>query len=175
MKLRHLLALFILPVLTGVVSAQVTARIAVVDVDRIISESEPGKAATKKLQAVHATRAAAVKRLQDEVEQLNKQLNQLMQKNPSPSSSAISALQSKLQDKQTAAERAARDADQELGTLRDKELQALQARIKPVVDNYAKETGTVAILNKFQSGLVFAADSIDITDELIQRLNRAQP
>ncbi|MGZ8797026.1 MAG: OmpH family outer membrane protein, partial [Thermoanaerobaculia bacterium] len=54
---------------------------------------------------------------------------------------------------------------------RDRELQALEARIKPIIDGIGKEMGLAAIFNKFESGLVYASDAIDITDTVIKRFN----
>jgi len=54
-------------------------------------------------------------------------------------------------------------------------LQALEAKIKPVIDGIGKEMGLAAIFNKFESGLVYASETIDITDTVIKRFNEAQP
>ena len=56
---------------------------------------------------------------------------------------------------------------------RDKELLTLENKIKPVIDQLGKEMGLAAILNKFESGLVYASDAIDITDTVIKRFNDA--
>ena len=54
-----------------------------------------------------------------------------------------------------------------------KELQALQAKILPVIDQIGKEMGVAAIFNKFESGLVYASDAIDITDTVVKRFDTA--
>ena len=70
-------------------------------------------------------------------------------------------------------QRYAQDADREIGEARDRELQALEAKIKPVIDGIGKEMGIAAIFNKFESGLVYASEAIDITDTVIKRFNDA--
>ena len=50
-------------------------------------------------------------------------------------------------------------------------LQDLEAKIKPVIDAVGKEMGLAAIFNKFESGLVYASDAIDITDTVIKRFS----
>jgi len=70
-------------------------------------------------------------------------------------------------------QRYAQDADREVGEARDRELQALEAKIKPVIDAIGKEMGIAVIFNKFESGLVYASDAIDITDTVIKRFNDA--
>ena len=47
-------------------------------------------------------------------------------------------------------------------------------KIMPVVDQIGKEMGLAAIFNKFESGLIYASDAIDITDVVIKRFNDAQ-
>ena len=54
-----------------------------------------------------------------------------------------------------------------------RELVALEAKIKPVIDAIGKEMGLAAIFNKFESGLVYASDAIDVTDTVIKRFNDA--
>ncbi len=44
----------------------------------------------------------------------------------------------------------------------------------PVIDDIGKERGLTLIFDKFQSGLVYAADEVDITDDVIQRFNTTQ-
>ncbi len=41
----------------------------------------------------------------------------------------------------------------------------------PVIDAFGKEMGYTAIFNKFNSGFLFAADDVDITNSFIQRFN----
>ena len=78
-----------------------------------------------------------------------------------------------LSDKKIAMQRFAQDADREVGEARDRALMELEGKIKPVIDQIGKEMGLAAIFNKFESGLVYASDAIDITDTVIQRFNGA--
>jgi Skp family chaperone for outer membrane proteins len=41
----------------------------------------------------------------------------------------------------------------------------------PIINTLGKEGGYTLIFNKFQSGLVYADEAIDITDLVIQRLD----
>ena len=76
-----------------------------------------------------------------------------------------------LSDKKIAAQRFAQDAEREMGEARDRALLELENKIKPVIDPIGKEMGLAAIFNKFESGLVYASDAIDITDTVIKRFN----
>jgi outer membrane protein len=80
-----------------------------------------------------------------------------------------------IQDKQTAMQRYAQDADKEVTEARDKALQELDGKIKPIIDGIGKEMGLAAIFNKFESGLIYASDAIDITETVIKRFNESSP
>ena len=85
----------------------------------------------------------------------------------------LTDLQKQLSDKKISMQRYAQDADREVGEARDRELAALEQKIKPVIDSIGKEMGLAAIFNKFESGLVYASEAIDITDTVIKRFNDA--
>lgn len=68
-------------------------------------------------------------------------------------------------------ERLQQDVQQELG-LRQNELTAgITQMVAQIIDTMAAEEGYTLIFNRLQSGLVFVAATLDITDEIIQRIN----
>jgi len=144
------------------------ARIAVVDVQKVLTASNIGKVAYEKLKKMQDDRMQKAKLMDDEVRKLDAQLAA----NKSTMNAAqLSDLQRQLADKRTTMQRYAKDADREITDARDRELQALDIRVKPIIDTIGKEMGLAAIFNKFESGLVYASDAIDITDVVIKRLN----
>ena len=68
-------------------------------------------------------------------------------------------------------QRYAQDADREVSEARDRTLLELEGKIKPVIDALGKEMGLAVIFNKFESGLVYASEAIDLTETVIQRFN----
>lgn len=148
------------------------ARVAVIDVQKVLTQSTSGKAAYEKLKTLQEERIAKAKALDDDAKKLEQEIGT---KRLSLSEDKLAEMQKQLADKRIAIQRYAQDADREIGEARDRELQALEARIKPVIDGIGKEMGLAAIFNKFESGLVYAADAIDITDTVIQRFNAAAP
>ena len=152
------------------VFAQTSApmRLAVIDVQRVLSTSVAGKAAQEKLKKLQDQKMAQAQKLQDEAKALDTEINT---KKLSLSEDKLADLQKQLADKQVALQRFGQDADKELGEARDKELLALENKIKPVIDQIGKEMGLAVIFNKFESGLVYASDAIDITDTVIKRFN----
>jgi outer membrane protein len=146
------------------------ARVAVIDVQRVLGTSAAGKAATEKLKKMQDDRIARAKALDEEIQKLDADINS---KKLSLSEDKITEMQKQLSDKKIAAQRFAQDAEREMGEARDRELLALENKIKPVIDQIGKEQGLAAIFNKFESGLVYASEAIDITETVIKRFNEA--
>lgn len=81
------------------------------------------------------------------------------------------ALQKQYQEKAIAFKRFQDDAQRALEEAQKKELEELQKRVMPVISQIGKERGFTLVFNKFQSGLVFADESVDITDDVLKRFN----
>ena len=153
--------------------AQTTpARVAVIDVQKVLTQSTAGKASYEKLKKMQEDRIERAKTMDEELRKLDADI---ATKRISLSEDKLAELQKTLADKRINMQRYAQDADREIGEARDRELQALEAKIKPIIDGIGKEMGLAAIFNKFESGLVYASEAIDITDTVIQRFNAAQP
>jgi outer membrane protein len=146
-------------------------RLAVIDVQKVLTQSTAGKAAYDKLKKMQDDRVEKAKQMDDELRKLDADINT---KKLSLSEDKITDMQKQLADKRISMQRYAQDADREIGEARDRELQALEAKIKPVIDGIGKEMGIAVIFNKFESGLVYASDAIDITDAVVKRFNEAQ-
>jgi outer membrane protein len=148
------------------------ARVAVIDVQKVLTQSTAGKAAYDKLKKMQDDRVEKAKSMDEELRKLDADINT---KKISLSEDKLTEMQKQLADKRISMQRYAQDADREIGEARDRELQALEVKIKPVIDAIGKEMGIAAIFNKFESGLVYASEAIDITDTVIKRFNEANP
>jgi len=143
-------------------------KIGVINVERLVQESALGKEAFNR-----------VKRLNDqkkeEADKLSKELRDMEQKLADQGSSLADdkreSLQKTYQEKAIAFKRFQDDANRDLETAQKKELADLEKRVFPVINQVGKEKGFTIILNKFQSGLVYADDSVDITDEVLKVFN----
>jgi outer membrane protein len=151
---------------TPATAQAVPTRIGVVDFQKVLTESAPGKASLAKLSALQNDRIAKAKALNDEMRKLDTDA-----KNPALTPAQRSTAEQRLAEKQIAIKRFAEDADKEIGTARDRELVALQGRLKPIIDTVGREMTMAAIFNKFESGLIYANDAIDITNAIITRFN----
>lgn len=147
-------------------------RMAVIDVQKVLQSSTAGKAAYERLKKMQDDRVARAQKMDEEAKALENDINT---KKLSLSEDKLTEMAKQLSDKKIAMQRYAQDADREVGEARDKELAALEVKIKPVIDAIGKEMGLAAIFNKFESGLVYASDAIDITDSVIKRFDTANP
>ena len=145
-------------------------RIAVIDVQKVLTQSTAGRAATAKIKQLQDGRLARAKVLDEELRKLNADLAAA---GITPARRAD--LDRQIADKRIAMQRFAEDADKEIATTRNRELLALETRIKPIVDGVGKEMGLAAIFNKFESGLVYVNNALDITDTVVTRFNAATP
>ena len=148
------------------------SRVAVIDGQKVLAQSNLGKAAFDKLKKMQEDRIEKAKQMDEELRKLDADLNT---KKLSLSEDKIGELQKNIADKRISMQRYAQDADREVGEARDRELMALETKIKPVIDTLGKEMGLAAIFNKFESGLIYAAEAIDITDTVVKRFNEANP
>lgn len=150
--------------------AQTTApsRVAVINVQRVLTESEAGKAALEKLRKSQEERTARLKKMDDDIRAVD---TELAQKRLSLSPQKIEEMQKQIADRKIVLQRAAQDAERELQEMRDAELKSMEAQILPLIDEIGKEQGFAAIFNKFESGLVYASPAIEITDTVIKRYN----
>lgn len=169
---KFLVAVAVAALATPMFAQSTPARIAVIDVQKVLTQSTAGKAAYDKLKKMQDDRVEKAKQMDEEMRKLDSDIST---KRLSLSEDKLAEMQKQLADKRINMQRYAQDADREIGEARDRELQALEAKIKPVIDALGKEMGIAAIFNKFESGLVYASDAIDITDTVIKRFNEANP
>jgi outer membrane protein len=145
-------------------------RVAVVDVQKVLTQSSAGKVAYEKLKKMQEDRLNKAKQMDEEAKKLE---SDLATKRISLAEDKLAEMTKQLADKKIAMQRYAQDADREIGEARDRELQALQVKIEPVIDALGKEMGLALIFNKFESGLVYASEAVEITDTVIKRFNEA--
>ncbi|HEY5611394.1 MAG TPA: OmpH family outer membrane protein [Thermoanaerobaculia bacterium] len=144
------------------------ARVAVIEVSKVLSQSNAGKAALDRLRKLQEEKASRAKKMDEELKALD---GQIKQKQMSLTEEKLAELRKQFSERGVALERFAQDAERELGQARDQSLKELEKQLMPVINTIGKEMGFAAIFNKYESGLVYAADAIDITDVVIKRFN----
>lgn len=145
-----------------------TYRIGVINVERLVQESALGKEAFSRVKKLNDQK-------KDEGDKLSKELRDMEQKLADQGSALADdkreALQKTYQEKAIAFKRFQDDANRDLEAAQKKELGELERRVFPVINQVGKEKGFTLIFNKFQSGLVYADDAVDITDDVLKIFN----
>ena len=143
-------------------------KLGVIEVQRVVQESAVGKESLARVQKLQQAK-------QDELTRRQKELRDLEQKiqeqGKSLSEDAMDKLQKDYQAKALDLKRFQDDAQRELEEAQRKELGELEKRIMPVIDAVAKEQGYTLVFNKFQSGLLYADTTLDVTDAVITKFN----
>jgi len=151
--------------------AAAQVKVAVIDVQRVVTESDPGKEVMQKLRSISDAKAQQGQALQQELATLQDQFNK---QRFTVSETRQAEMSKEIEDKQIAIRRFQDDAQRELQDAQRRELGGLEERILPIINQVGQEQGLTLIFNKFQSGLVYADETVDITDAVIQRFNTSQ-
>ena len=143
-------------------------KIGVINVERLVQESALGKEAFGRVKKLNDVK-------KDEADKLQKELRDMEEKLAAQGSAMADdkrdQLQKTYQEKAIAFKRFQDDANRELETAQKKELSELERRVFPVINQVGKEKGYTLIFNKFQSGLVYADDAVDLTDDVLKVFN----
>lgn len=148
------------------------AKWAFVVLQRIANESAEGKAATAQIQALQQKKAT-------ELNEKNKQLQGIQAKIEKEASvmsvTAQSDLAKQAERLNTEIQRFTQDAQQELTELQEQLRLQFEARVQPVLDEVRQEKGLHFIFNGPDSGLVAADPGLDISLDVIKKLDAAKP
>lgn len=156
--------------LPGLAQSGAPTRVAVINVQRVLLESNQGKVAREKLEKVALQKQEKAQAMRTEIENLEKEIST---KRLSLSQDKLEEMTKAYDEKKISLQRFAQDADRELKTEEQKTLIELEKSIRPVIDQIGKEMGFALIFNKLESGLVYASDAVEITDMVIKRYNDA--
>ena len=146
---------------------------AFVVLQRIANESADGKTATTRIQALQQKKAAE---LTDKQKQLQtraaeaREGSERAQQRPPPAS-----CRSRSSGCQVEIQRFTQDAQAEVQELQQQLQQEFQVRLEPVLQEIGKEKGLHFIFNGPDAGLVWADASLDISADVIKKLDAAKP
>jgi len=143
-------------------------KIAVIDTDEVVRASAAGKQAMTELDALRQRKTTEGEAMTQQIQDLQKRLTE---GRLSLSEEKLAELQKEYEDKAIALRRFEDDANRELTKKRQEVLSALDSKVMPVINAYGAEQGYDLIFRKFDSGLIFASDAVDITDEIIRRVD----
>lgn len=148
------------------------AKVAYVVLQRIANESADGRVATTRIQALQQKKAA-------ELNERNKQLTTMQQKLEKEgsvmSASVAGELQKNIEKATLEVQRFTQDAQAEVQELQQALQQEFQQRLEPVLQQVATDMGLQFVFNGPDAGLVWADAALDISAEVIKKLDSAKP
>lgn len=153
------------------VSAQtIGPKIGVIDVNRVVAESALGKEVFARLKKLQEAKIEEAKKREKELKDLEQKVSD---QKFTLAEDKLAALQKDYQQKAIDFKRFQDDAERELREAEQRELRELEKKIMPVVSTIGREENFALLFNKFQSGLVYADDAVDVTEVVIKRFNAA--
>ena len=172
-------------------SVPTDAKFAYVDIQRVATESTDGQAANARVQELSEQKIAEIDAknadMQGRIDGLNAQLEEqqtkLQQGQNVMSSEARLNLQREIsrlqvdvqrstQDSQAEMERFTQDAEAEVQQLQQELQIEFQQKLVPVIDQVAADKQLSFIFSAGEGGLIWADTALDITQELIDKLNQ---
>jgi outer membrane protein len=165
--------LALLAALCAPAAAQQAARplkIGVIDPERIVQESARGKQAIERLNKERDQRLAEGNRMRQEIADLQKRMND---GRLSLGQDKLKQLNDEIEEKTIGIQRYGENAQREMQKLEQELMDPIEQQILRVINQVGEEQGFTLIFKKFQSGLVFADESVDLTPAVIQRFDTA--
>ena len=139
--------------------------LAVIDVQRLLTESIAGKEALEELRKLRDQRQSE---MQDQQREITDYRSRIAEGRLSLSTEKLQELEKTLEERVITFGRFQDDADRELQKKRDEAFGEIEQQIMPIIVKAGAEMGFTAIFNKYQSGLLFAKETIDVTDEVLK-------
>lgn len=157
-------------------SAQTSAptKVGIINIQQAIISTSDGQKAAKELEEKSAPKKKDLERLQAEINSLRDQLNKMSSVG---SDDQKRKLMGDIDAKTKSFNRQVEDAQAELDQEQGRVLNELGGRMLAVLDKYAKDNGYAVILDvsSQQTPVLFAANSIDVTREVVDLYNKNAP
>jgi outer membrane protein len=147
-------------------------KVAVIDTEKILLGSNTGKKALADLKKLQEQKETEGRNMQQEIKDLQ---GKLTDGRLSLSQDKLTEMEKQLDDKVVALRRFQEDANSDLTKMRDQVLAQIDQKVMPVINQIGKDMGYTLIFRKFESGLIYADEAVDITTTVIQRLDAANP
>ena len=154
--------------LLGADAALAQQKIGVIDVSRILQDSDAGKAAITRLEEAGKAKEQELMAQKKEFDDLQARYSETRL---TLAEDKLAEMQKQIEDMTIDLRRAQDDAQREFQKLQTEAFGEIERQVLPIINAVGKEMGFSLIFNKFESGLVYADDAVDMTDLVIQRFN----
>jgi len=155
-------------------SAPAAAKIGVLSLRQAIVNTAEGKQASAELQSQFAPR-------QNEIEAMNKQINDLRQRLQAGQNTLSQDEQARLQRQGEALakqlQRKQEDFQEDVNAAQQEAFDRIGRKMMDVLDRYSRENGYVAVFDSSAqaSPIIYAANTIDVTQDMIKLYDQAYP
>ncbi len=141
-------------------------KVGVFDGERVLAESEAGQEAVALLNQLQEQRVVELQAQQAEINTLRQQALAA-----TVGTAEAAQLERQMEDRTLQYQRLEQDVQQELGQRQAELVEPITVIVRQIIDTLGREEGYSLIFNISQSGLVYFDPIIDVTDEIIRRVN----
>ncbi len=180
MRVMRVMKRCVLPAAVGMVlvfsgtarAQQAATKLAIMDVQRAISQSNDGQQAAKEITERFGPTRAQLEKQQKEIADLQQQLNA---QDKTLSDDARTKLMRSIDDKTRVFQRSNEDATSGFQTAQQDAINEIGRKMLGVIDEYAKKNGFAVILDVSspQTPVLYADEALEITDDIIGLYNQA--
>lgn len=153
------------PVASAQAEVPSIGKVAMVDMQRVLNETEAGKKARKELED-------SSKSKQEKLEKKRAKLESDAAKLKNLSGEQLAAAQEKLQQEGMELQSMLMALEQELGQQHNKLLEKMYRNSQAIVANIAKERGLDLVLVRDDMTVIYTKDSLDITGDVVSQYNK---
>ena len=150
-------------------SAEDSTRLAFVDLRKAVFSSREGKAAQQEFADLEKKKLEALRPLRDELHRLEEEVEK---QKYLITEEALQERQLEIMKRRRDLERDIRGAEDDLQLEQVRLLQPIQKKIAKVVEDLGKEKGFTMIVDKNTRGIVYTDKSLDVTELVVERLNK---
>jgi outer membrane protein len=152
--------------------APAALRMAFLDLQRIAAESNEGKAANGRVQALTQKKGAE---LQEKTKALQSNQQKLAQGGTVLNEAARAQAQKEIDRLTIEIDRFQQDANAEVQELQQQLQNEFQEKLRPIVDGLVRELTIGLLFSVGDAGAIYVDPSLDITVEVIKRFDAAKP
>lgn len=167
----RLTAIVLCAILLGlptITSAAKQSGIAIVDLERVLSESKEGKSLKSRLEKLQLELQAKLSSKTGEVQSLREQI---AAKQGSAKPEDLEVLQQELQIKTAEAQREMQAAQKQMQQAGQAGMSSFKDKLVPVVQQIGKKDNYALVMQKIEDVLLYVADGVDITDQVIKQMD----
>ena len=150
----------------------VGAKMAFVNPQRIFQESSEGKAALARVNGLIQKKQTEG---QDRQKKLQADQQKLQTSGGVMNDAARAQLEKDIEKQQVDGQRFQQDAQAEINELQQEVQNEFVKKLSPIVEAIANEKGLHLVFNASESGIAWAAAGLDLTQDVIKRLDAAKP